>query len=144
MTPLATTFNPVAECAPGSRCHTLTFDKKQIMKPLPAIVTTLGILILCIGVAIATGFDVIWLMIVSTAIWIAIDSKKIEIGKYKSGISYGPVVLFIATCLLGIVAFPWYLVVKERIKSGRALLKEERIEQGGAANPLPPSASGDS
>jgi ABC-type siderophore export system fused ATPase/permease subunit len=113
------------------------------MKPLPTILTTIAILGACIGIAALTGFDITWLTIIGTAIWIAIDSKKIEIRKYKSGISYGPVVLFFATCLLWIAAFPWYLIVKERIKSGKAALKEEKIEQGGAANPLPPSAPGD-
>ena len=112
------------------------------MKPLPAILSTFGILIACIGIAVLTGFDITFLMVVGTAIWITIDSKKIEIKKYKSGISYGPVILFFATLLLWIVAFPWYLIVRERIKSGRAVLKEEN-KTSGSPDPFPTSAPGD-
>lgn len=94
------------------------------MKPILAITATLITLIVCDWLHTATGIDFTLIMIVGTSLWIAIDSKKIEIKKYKSGISYGPVLLFIATLLLWIVAFPWYLIVRERIKSGKAHLKE--------------------
>jgi len=34
------------------------------------------------------------LVILGTLIWAAFDSKKLELKKYKSGISYGPVAIF--------------------------------------------------
>ena len=68
-------------------------------------------------------------MVLGTALWAAIDSSNIQLKRYKSGISYGPVVLFIACAMLWIVGFPWYLVMRYKIKQGKAVLKE------GAANP---------
>lgn len=48
-----------------------------------------------------------------------------QLRRYKSGISYGPVVLFIGCALLWIVGFPWYLAMRYKIKHGTAALKEE-------------------
>ena len=55
-------------------------------------------------------------------------SSKIELKKYKSGIAYGPIVLAILCILLWIVAFPWYLVVRAKIKAGSAELKQPSAE----------------
>ena len=105
------------------------------MKPIRIIIATLIILLACDWLHATTGIDFTLIMIVGTSLWIATDSKKIEIKKYKSGISYGPVVLFIATLLLWIVAFPWYLIVREKIKSGKAHLKEVNIEYKNSVTP---------
>ena len=59
-----------------------------------------------------------------SSIWAGIDSSKIELKKYKSGISYGPIVITILCLALWIVAFPWYLVVRAKIKDGKAELKQ--------------------
>jgi len=63
------------------------------------------------------------IIILVSSIWVGIDSSKIELKKYKSGISYGPVVMVILCLLLWIVAFPWYLVVRGKINAGKAELK---------------------
>ena len=60
-----------------------------------------------------------------TALWAAIDSSKIQLKRYKSGISYGPFVLFIGVAFLWIVGFPWYLSMRYKIKTGTAVLKDE-------------------
>ncbi len=65
-----------------------------------------------------------YFVIFGTAIWAALDSSRIQLKRYKSGISYGPVVLFLGFVLLWIVAFPWYLIVRYKIKTGTAVLKE--------------------
>lgn len=62
-------------------------------------------------------------VVVGTAIWAAIDSKEIRLHSYKSGIALRPFVLFLACLLLWIVAFPWYLSVRYRIRNGLAELK---------------------
>jgi hypothetical protein len=64
-------------------------------------------------------------IVLGTAIWAAIDSSKIQLKRYKSGISYGPVVLFFGFVFLWIVAFPWYLIMRYKIKTGAAVLKDE-------------------
>ena len=63
-------------------------------------------------------------ILILSSIWAGIDSSKIELKKYKSGISYGPIVLTFWCLALWIVAFPWYLVVRAKIKAGSAQLKE--------------------
>ena len=96
------------------------------MKPLYAILLTALLTVsfffyLRIGsVSISLG----WFIVLGTGIWAAIDSSKIQLKRYKSGISYGPVVLFIAIALLWIIGFPWYLVMRYRIKTGTAVLKD--------------------
>ena len=65
-----------------------------------------------------------WFMVVITAVWAAIDSSKIHLKRYKSGISYQPVVLFLGVLLLWVVAFPWYLIVRHKILTGTAVLKD--------------------
>ena len=66
-------------------------------------------------------FPLSWFMILGTAIWAAIDSSKIQLKRYKSGISYGPVVLFFGIALLWIIGFPWYLSMRYKIKTGTAV-----------------------
>ena len=63
------------------------------------------------------------IIILVSSIWVGIDSSKLELKKYKSGISYGPVVMVILCLLLWIVAFPWYLIVRGKINAGTAELK---------------------
>ena len=74
------------------------------------------------------GFNLVWITILGTALWAAIDSKKINLKKYKSGLSYSPVVLFIAVILLWIAGFPWYLHVRYKIIKGLAEPKESEGE----------------
>ncbi len=63
-------------------------------------------------------------MVLGTSLWAALDSSKIQLKRYKSGISYGPLVLFVACALLWIVGFPWYLIMRYKIKTGTAVLKD--------------------
>ena len=92
--------------------------------------TGLAILLTIVMVVVATYLSemlklpIVMLMIVGTGIWAAVDSKKIELKKYKSGISYGPVVIFICHIGLWILAFPWYLSMRYKIKNGLAQLKQ--------------------
>jgi hypothetical protein len=88
------------------------------MKTFWAILFSIGL------TYIANIFDSIWLMIVVTAAWAAWDSTKIDLKKYKSGISYGPIILFFCVAGLWIIAFPWYLSMRYKIKNGLAQLKE--------------------
>jgi hypothetical protein len=67
---------------------------------------------------------VVTLMVLATSLWVAFDSSKVQLSRYKSGISYSPIVLFFACLLLWFAAFPWYLAVRERILSGNAVLKD--------------------
>ena len=94
------------------------------MKTWIAILFSIGLLAACIAISPLIGFDLTWIMVPGTSIWAAIDSSQLQLRRYKSGISYGPVVLFIACALLWIVGFPWYLSMRYKIKTGTAVLKE--------------------
>jgi len=95
------------------------------MKTWIAILFTIGLLVATNLISILIHFSLTWFMVLGTALWAALDSKKIQLKQYKSGISYGPVVLFIAISLLWILGFPWYLVMRYKIKTGTAVLKSE-------------------
>jgi hypothetical protein len=100
------------------------------MKIWSAIFLTIGIIAVfsvfsCFFPNIGSGLMEI--IIFGTALWAAIDSKKIQLKRYKSGISYGPIVLFVGFVLLWIVAFPWYLSMRYKIKNGTAVLKAEVV-----------------
>ena len=69
--------------------------------------------------------SVTWVMVLITAIWAAVDSSKIHLKRYKSGIAHGPVVIFLSVLLLWIIAFPWYLIVRHKIQTGTAILRDE-------------------
>ena len=94
------------------------------MKTPIAVLFTTGLFIVCYLVTRFVHFDLVTIMVFGTALWAAIDSSKLQLTRYESGISYGPVVLFIACALLWIVGFPWYLSMRDKIKSGTAVLKE--------------------
>ena len=97
------------------------------MKTRDAILLTIALILLTsfFGLNIAGRyFPFSWFMILGTAMWAAIDSSKIHLKRYKSGISYGPVALFFGIALLWIIGFPWYLSMRYKIKTGTAVLKE--------------------
>ena len=73
----------------------------------------------------AVGDYLGYISYVGSSLWVAIDSSKMQLKRYKSGISYGPVALFIGCILLWLVAVPWYLWTRYQIESGRAVLKSE-------------------
>jgi|SRR5665213_1344441 len=100
----------------------------MIVKTRDAIFLTIALFLLTslVGLNIAgKNVPLIYFMILGTAIWAAMDSSKIHLKRYRSGISYGPVVLFFGFLLLWIVSFPWYLSERYKIKTGTAILKDE-------------------
>ena len=94
------------------------------MKPLAAILFCVGLFVACIAFYARFGFDVTRIMVLGTSLWATIDSSKIQLKRYKSGISHGPVLLFVGCALLWIVGFPWYLIMRYKIKTGTATLKD--------------------
>jgi lysylphosphatidylglycerol synthetase-like protein (DUF2156 family) len=99
------------------------------MKTGLSIIFSLGLVVLSVILSEMLKFNVVTLMIFTTALWAAWDSSKIHLKKYRSGISFGPLLIFICHIGLWIIAFPWYLTMKYKIKNGLALLKEEGEKQ---------------
>ena len=82
------------------------------MHALYGIGITVLLLIASEIIRATTGVSVTPYMILVSAVWAAIDSAKIELRKYPSGLSCHPVVLFIAMAALLIIGLTWYLAVR--------------------------------
>ena len=101
----------------------ITYDIN--MAALYGILITIGVLILTGAVDVFLQTSITGYMILASGIWAAIDSSKIQLRKYPSGISYHPVILFLAVSVLWIIGFPWYLAVRYKIKKGLLTQKAE-------------------
>jgi hypothetical protein len=105
------------------------FGRKTIIKTFPAILLTISPLFVTLAATwvvwnlTGMGLPLPHIVIVVTSIWAASDSSKIKLKRYRSGISYGPIVLFIGLIGLWIVAFPCYLSVRCKILRGQAVMK---------------------
>ena len=64
------------------------------------------------------SYVVAWIFTLAFSVWAALDSKSVELKKYKSGLPSIPAVLGICCALLFVIAFPWYLSVRFKIKNG--------------------------
>ncbi len=92
-----------------------------------AVLFSIGLYAVCCAASVVVGpqiaFYLMCMIVLGTSLWAAIDSSKLHLKRYRSGISYGPVALFLGCLLLWIVGFPWYLVMRHNIKTGTAVLK---------------------
>ena len=98
------------------------------MKALLAIFITVGLLAACYVVSALICFDLTWILIVVTSLWAGIDSKKIELYRYKLGFACRPIAVFCLCYLLWILFFPWYLWARFKIKAGEINLKDDSFE----------------
>jgi len=98
--------------------------KGIFMKIGLAILLTIVLIVVALFLNEMLEGNIFMLMMVATGIWAAWDSSKIELKKYKSGISYGPIGIFVCHIGLWFVAFPWYLSMRYKIKNGLAQLKQ--------------------
>jgi len=110
------------------------------MKTGPAILLVLVIFLVCIFLPPI----VMTLVVLGTSLWAAVDSSKIDLYRYKSGISTKPIGIFLGCLLLWIIAFPWYLSMRYKITNGLAELKDQyreadsldvKADTGGAEHP---------
>ncbi len=67
---------------------------------------------------------IMFLVVLASAIWAAIDASRIQMYKYKTFLG-GSVGVFLGCALLWIVCFPLYLVTRSKIVGGRAELKDQ-------------------
>ena len=62
----------------------------------------------------------------ATIIWAIVDSRRVRMWRYHTGISGGPASLFILLLVLGWpIVFPWYLGMRLKIVAGTARLRDE-------------------
>ena len=56
--------------------------------------------------------------ILLSALWAAWDSAQVKLTRYRTFISHSPLGLFVVVCLVWIIAFPWYVAVRQKIRNG--------------------------
>jgi Double zinc ribbon len=57
------------------------------------------------------------LVVLGTSIWVAFDAHTHKLSAYDNNVG-GPATACIGSLLLWIVAFPWYLAIRSRIRAG--------------------------
>jgi hypothetical protein len=93
------------------------------MSVLVAILITVAVFVICIAISMAMpGEDhaegVTALMVLASAIWASQDASRIGLKQYEARLARGPISVFFAMWILWFIAFPWYLVVRSKIKAG--------------------------
>jgi hypothetical protein len=77
------------------------------------------ILVLAVFLIGSTGVTI---LVVGTSIWVAFDASTHKLGQYQNGLG-GPAGACVGSLLLWIIAFPWYLAIRSRIRAGVQPLK---------------------
>lgn len=99
------------------------FERKTLPFPaVPGAVPTSGAVyfiasLLAAILSLFAGPGGTAILIIGTAIWVAVDAGKHQLSRYQNGLG-GPIGASLACVLLWIVAFPWYLAVRSRIRAG--------------------------
>jgi hypothetical protein len=62
----------------------------------------------------------------ASIIWAALDSRRVRLWRYHTGIAGGPVTIFVLLLVLGWpLVFPWYLGMRLKILFGVARWRDE-------------------
>lgn len=95
------------------------------MKTWNAILLTGALVFGCGVLVVLTSINLFVPMIVGTSVWTGLDSARLGLRRYQSGISYSPVVLGILCSMFWFVGFPWCLSMRHKIISGTARFRPE-------------------
>ena len=123
--------SPVVETA-GSHI----IPSRRTLSMMKAILCTVGITLVIIIAALfdeKAGKALGALVVLGTSLWIAFDSTRIKIRQYNTRLSGHPVALFFGAYILWIVVFPWYLVVRSRIRAGQIEKVNREVRGAGFA-----------
>ena len=66
-----------------------------------------------------------WAIVLLSSLWVAVDSSRLKLVRYNTGLSYKPLLLFFLMIPVWYVSFPWYLVVRARIRSRKLIPMDE-------------------
>ena len=95
------------------------------MRAWLAILFTISLWATCYAISAAAYFDFGMVLVWGTALWVGIDSSKIQLNRYKLDLACRPAVLSCLCVWLWFFVFPWYLWARHKIKTGRAVLKDK-------------------
>jgi hypothetical protein len=91
--------------------------------PVPGAASTSGVVaffaafVIAIAVAVVLGTIGMLVLVLGTSVWVAFDAGTHKLDQYQSGLG-GQGAAFFGCLLLWIVVFPWYLVIRSRIRAG--------------------------
>jgi len=96
-------------------------------KPVPGASPTSGILyfvfsLLLLVLSMVLGPLGPVILVLCTSIWVAVDASTHKLQQYKNGLG-GPGGACVGSLLLWIIAFPWYLAIRSRIRAGAQPVK---------------------
>lgn len=89
-----------------------------------AIFITLALFTASVQLSLATERNLSFLVVLGSAAWAAFDSAALELRRYKSRLAVGPAAVFLAVALLWILAFPTYLMLRQKLRAGELELKQ--------------------
>jgi hypothetical protein len=88
-----------------------------------ALPFSLALVLVSSWLTAATGAPLAAFMVIGSALWVYFDSRKLGLARYRTGLM-NPEVATIGCFLMWIVAFPWYLNTRHRIRLGVQPLRE--------------------
>jgi hypothetical protein len=125
----------VVSGTPGSAVAAAPVQTVSATKPLSALVAVfMAIALVLLGCVLGYyggigGLALEALAMIATSVWAAIDSSRLRLREYRTGLAAHPLFLAIGMLLLWCIVFPWYLVVRSRIRAGH-IGKRERPRLG--------------
>ena len=90
--------------------------------PTSGVVAFFAALITAIAAALVLGTIGMFIFVLGTAVWAAFDAGTHKLDQYQNGLG-GQGGVFVGCVLLWIVVFPWYLVIRSRIRAGLQIVK---------------------
>lgn len=103
---------------PGRSTSAMTLPFPPVAGETPtsgAVFFLLAFLLLIMSVLLGPVGPV--LLVLGTSVWVAFDAGTHKLQQYQNGLG-GPTTACLGSLLLWIVAFPWYLAVRSRIRAG--------------------------
>lgn len=104
------------------------------MSGVAALLLSIVLVIAAAWFESATRIPAVWPLILGTAAWAGWESVQLHVRDYKTTLATNPIVLAVGIVALWIVFFPWYLVVRSRIKDGTQPRKDD-LPMPAAARP---------
>lgn len=89
-----------------------------------AVFITLALFTASVQLSLATERNLSFVIVLGSAAWAALDSAALGLKRYKSRLAVSPAIVFLAIALLWILAFPTYLMLRQKLRAGELELKE--------------------
>ena len=107
--------------------------KKIIMKPWQVcVLVVVGVVFIILFLPVEICKPLFFAIVASSAVWVYIDAKKLNIGKYKKTFlspSTSPFGTAFIVWILWLIAFPMYISYRKKIIDGKVPLKKADFQK---------------